>query len=812
MALSEYVGELRQDVGYALRLLRRAPGFAAVAIATLALGIGASTSMFTIVDAVLLRPLRFAEPQRLVMIQPTSGSRLSSSYLHHWRLQSRAFNDMAGWQDVRVNLTGRGEPLEVLADQVTSNFFAMLGTPAIVGRTFISGAELSHVEPEVVLSHGLWRRRFEGDPDVVGKSIVLDGDSFTVVGVMPDGFTIRTTELSESHAELWMPLRLVLDDRDGMGGSLNVVGRLAPGVTRDQAQADLTMIARQIEAMHPSYSRDWGVGVTPLLAATVRDVRLTLLVLFGAVGILLLITCTNVANLLSSRAARRQTELAIRSSLGASRGRLARQSLTESFVLAVVGGLLGVVLAVWGTQLLISVIPAGLDLPRTREIRVDLRILAFAFLVTVLTAVVFGLVPAIASARLASHPHLREATRGSSAGRGRNRLGSIAIVSQVALAVILLVGAGLLGRSFWKLTEVQSGFQPDQVLTMRTTLPASRYDSDGRIRAFGSELLERIRNLPGVHAVGFVSYLPMSSVGRAGFFDIEGRPPIRSGDRPSSWINVVGGRFFDAMGIPLLRGRFPGAADTATTEPVFVIDERLARLYWPDEDPIGRRLVWGSVAGRGMSGEIVGVVGSVRWIGVATSPQPTTYFWFPQDPGRELTIVARTVGNPADMATSIAAQVMALDPNQPVAEIRPMRDFVSADLARPRFTMLLLGGFAAAALLLAAIGVYGVIAFGVTQRTREIGVRIALGAERRDVLRLVMQRATLLIGTGLAIGIAAVLVLGRFVASLVYGITPNDPATLVAIAVFLAAVAILATYLPARGAARVDPMLALRAE
>jgi putative ABC transport system permease protein len=808
MALTGYVAELRQDVGYALRLLRRTPGFTTVAVATLALGIGASTSMFTIVDAVLLRPLPFAEPQRLVMIQPTSGSRLSSSYLHHWRLQSRAFHDMAGWQDVRVNLTGRGEPLEVLADQVTSNFFAMLGTPAVLGRTFTFGADLSHVEPEVVLSHGLWQRRFAGDPDVVGKPIMLDGNSLTVVGVMTDGFTIRTTELSESRAELWIPLRLMPDDRAGMGGMLNVVGRLAPGVTLDQAQADLSVIARKIEAAHPSYSEGWGVGVVPLLAATVRDVRLTLLVLFGAVGILLLITCTNVATLILSRAARRQAELAIRSSLGATGGRLARQFLTESFVLAGVGGALGVVVAVWGTRLLMSAIPAGLDLPRTREIGVDLRILAFAFLVTILTAVVFGLAPSIASARSASHPALR-APRGSS--RRRNRLGSIAIVSQVGLAVILLVGAGLLGRSFWKLTGVQPGFQPDQVLTMRTTLPVSKYGSDSRIRVFGGELLDRIGNLPGVRAVGSISYLPMSNVGRAGFFHIEGRPQARPEDRPSSWINVVGGRYFEAMGIPLRRGRFPGAADTETTGPVFVIDERLARLYWPGEDPIGRRLVWRS-GGGGLSGEIVGVVGSVRWIGVATSPQPTTYFWFPQDPSRELTIVARTVGRPVDMAASIAAQVMAIDPNQPVAEIRPMRDFVSADLARPRFTMLLLGGFAAAALLLAAVGIYGVIAFGVTERTREIGVRIALGADRRDVLRLVMQRGALLIGTGLAIGIVAALALGRVVADLVYGITPTDPATLVAVALFLAAVAIPATYLPARSAARVDPMVALRAE
>ncbi len=359
MTLTGYLRAVRQDVGHAWRLLRRTPGFTAVAVTTLALGIGATTSMFTIVDAVLLRPLRFVEPQRLVVIQPTSGSRLSPAYLHHWRLESRTFRDMAGWQDVRVILTGHGEPVEVLADQVTANFFAMLGTPAVVGRTFTAGATLSHVEPEIVLSHGLWQRRFAGDPGVVGKAIALDGESLTVVGVMPEGFTIRTTELSESRAELWIPMRLVPDDRAGMGGMLHVVGRLAPGVTLDQAHDELTLIAGQLAKAHPSYSEGWGVGVVPLLSATVKDVRLALLVLFGAVGILLLITCTNVANLVLSQAARRQTELAIRSALGASRGRLARQLLTESLVIAGAGGMFGVTLAVWGRSCSRQPFPQG---------------------------------------------------------------------------------------------------------------------------------------------------------------------------------------------------------------------------------------------------------------------------------------------------------------------------------------------------------------------------------------------------------------------------------------------------------------------
>jgi predicted permease len=808
----QFVDDLRQDVGYAVRQLRRTPGFTGVAVATLALGIGASTAIFTVIDSVLLRPLSFAEPLRLTMIRPSSGSRLSPGYLHDWRLDSRAFRDMAGWSDVRVNLTGRGAPQEVLADRVTPNFFAMLGTPAVRGRTFTSGADLSHVEPEVILSYGFWQRRFGGDPAVVGQPITLDGESRTIIGVMPEGFTIRTTELSESRAELWMPFSLVPGDRIGMGGLLNVVARLAPGFTIEQAQADLTLIARRIEEAHPSYSRDWTVAVIPLLEATVRDVRLSLLVLFGAVGILLLIACANVANLTLSRAATRRTELAIRLSLGATRGRLVRQFLTESFVLAAVGGTLGVLLAVWGTGLLVSALPAGLDLPRTREIAVDLPILGFAFLVTILAAILFGLFPSLSSARSVPHSALRMAPHGSSTNPVQSSLGGLLIISEVALALILLAGAGLLVRSFWELSRVDPGFQAEQVVTMRTTLSASRYDTDDRVRAFSRDVLQRIEHLPGVRAAGSVNYLPMSRAGAANRFEIEGRPEARIEDQKFSWVSVVGGRYFEAMGIPLRRGRFPGDADTAKTLPVVVIDEELARRYWPGENPVGTRIAWVTAERGRLSGEIVGVVGGVRWGGMASGPQATTYFWLQQAPARQLTIVARILGDPAAMAGLITAQVTDVDPDQPVAEIRPMRAFVDADLAQPRFTTLLLGSFAAAALILAAIGLYGLIAFGVTQRTREIGIRVALGAQYSDVLRLVMQRGMLLTGTGLAIGFVAARALGRVVAGLLYGITPTDPATMLTVALFLAAVAMLATYLPARRATRADPMAALRAE
>ncbi|PYQ39700.1 MAG: hypothetical protein DMF77_20680, partial [Acidobacteria bacterium] len=564
-------------MSYALRLLRRTPGFTAVVVATLALAIGGTTAIFTLVDTVLLRPLRFAESQRLAFVWTTAGSRVSPDYLHDWRLQTRTFEDMAGWFDQPANLTGGGDAIEVLADRVTPNFFAVLGTSALLGRTFTSDSSLGHVESEVVLSHGLWRRRYGGDPGVVGRPITLDGKSFTIVGVMPEGFTVRTVELSHSHAEIWMPFALAAGNGSCLGGSLNVVGRLARGVTPGQAQSELSLIARRIGGEHPSPCSGWGALVMSLQEATVKDVRLALLVLFGAVAILLLIACANVANLVLSRAATRRTELAIRLSLGASGGRLVRQLLTESLVLASIGGALGTALATWGTALLVATLPAGLDLPRTGEIHVDLRILAFASLLTISTAVLFGLVPSIHSARSAPQDALREAARGSSAGRRRNRLEGALIVWEVALALVLLAGAGLLGRSFRELSRVDPGFRADQVLTMRTTLPASRDETGDRIRVFTRELVERVQSLPGVRAVGIADYLPLTLTGNADFFEIEGRPAPPGGERPSSWTSIVGGDYFQAMGIPLRRGRLPGAGDTEKTRPVVVIDEELAR-------------------------------------------------------------------------------------------------------------------------------------------------------------------------------------------------------------------------------------------
>jgi predicted permease len=808
-ARSSLIDDLRRDTAYALRQLQRAPGFAAVAIATLALGIGASTTMFSFVQAVLLRPLPLADPDRLTQVRPTTGARVSSGYFHDWRLDSRAFAGLAAWRDVRANLTGRGDPIEVLADRATTNFFAVLGVPPLVGQTFTTAASLADTRPEVVLSHGFWQRQFGGDPGVVGKPLMLDDELFTIVGVMPDGFVIRSNELVESLAEVWLPMPLVPDERTGMGGFLNVVGRLAPGATREQAQAELMVISRRIEAEFPSYSRDWGVNVVPLHEATVRDVRLRLVVLFGAVAILLLIACANVANLALGRSWSRQGELAIRASLGATRGRLMRQLMTESVVLAAAGGAIGIALAAWGTQALVSVLPASAGLPRARDIGVNPLVVGFALLVTLLTGVLFGLMPSLASTRAAPHAALQQLTRGTSARQ--HRLGGALVIAEVALALLLLAGAGLLGRSFWSLLQVNPGFRADDVLTMRTTLPQARYDNDDRVRAFSGDLIARGGALPGVRAVGFANYLPLSNIGAASAFEIEGRPPLPPGERRGSWITVVGGDYFAAMGIPLLRGRVFSAADTARTTPVLVIDEILANREWPGADPLGARMTFGT-GEKAFTGEVIGVVGSVRYGALAEDPIAATYFWFPQRPGRDLSIVVRTVGNPLDASGPLAAEVRAIDPNQPVADIRLLRDFLSSDLSQSRFTLWLLAGFAAAALTLAAIGLYGVIAFGVSRRRQEIGLRLALGARRTDVLRMVMARGLWLTTAGLLLGAGAALALGRVMTSLLYGIAPTDPATLAAVAAVLGGVAAAATLVPAFAATRVDPATALRSE
>jgi putative ABC transport system permease protein len=801
---------MRQDLRYALRHARRSPSFVLTAVIALALGIGASTAVFTVVNAVLLRPLPFVESTQLAMMRPTSGSRVSDAYVYEWRRQTRTFRDIAAWYDARVNLTGRGEPIEIVADRATTNFFAVLGTRPPVGRTFTTGSDLGRVEPEVVLSDGLWRRRYGGDPAVIGQPIALNGESFTIVGVMPKGFAIRTTELAESRAELWIATPLVPHAPDGMGGGLNVIGRLAAGASIAQGEGDLLAISHHIEEQFPSYSRDWGVGVLPLFDATVQDVRPVLVVLLGSVGILLLMTCANVANLVLSRGVARSRELRTRLALGATTPRLIRQQLHEALLLACGGGVCGIVLAAWATKVFLSHMPTGIELPRTSEIGVDARMLAFALLSTVVTAVLFGLFPSLRTLTLARSA-FREGTLGARQAGDRSRVGPMLTVAQVAIAVTLLIAAGLLARTFWNLSGVAPGFEPNNVLTARTTLPASAYGSDERVVGFGTALVQRIERLPGVEAVGFANYLPMSRFGAANQFEIEGRPRIRD-EAKFSWVSIVGGRYFEAMRIPVIRGRLPDERDSSRTSPVFVIDESLARRYWPDTDPVGARIVWQTAPGKSLRGEVIGVVGNVKWGGVAADAPASAYWWFSQVPSRELSIVVRASGDPLSLTRAVAAIVRQIDPNQPLADVRPLGELVADDVARPRFTMVILAGFAIAALLLAGVGLYGVLALSVAQRTREVGVRMALGAQRHEILTLVLRRAGLLVGSGLAIGVAAALASGRAVAGLLYGVTAHDLPTMLVVVLFVGATALVATCLPARRAMRVEPLEALKAE
>ncbi len=799
-----------QDMRYALRTLVQAPAFAIVASATLGLAISASTIIFTIVDAVLLKPLPFPQAERLATIQPDSGSRLSERYVYAWRSQSRTIADLAGWYDTRMALTGRGEPLQVAVDRTTPNFFSVLGTRPLLGRTFTVTHDIRQVEPEAILSYALWQHRFAGDSSAIGTSITLDDEPFTVVGVMPSGFAIRTNELAESRAELWTPFPIDPEAGTGMGGSLNVVGRLAGSVTFEQARAELAAIASRLEAQRPSYTRDWRVEAIPLREATVHDVRPMLLVVFGAVGVVLLIACTNIATLLLTRAVARSSEIATRVALGATRGRLIQQFLVESLSLAACGGTAGILLARWGTRLVANRLSPALDLPRVAQISLDLGSVAFASGITILAVVIFGLLPAFGAVSSIAGPELLTHARATSPGPNRRRSANVLIGAEIALALTLLAGGGLLVRSFANLIRVDLGFRPDNVATIGTTLSLVRYRNDERIRAFLNDVLTRTAAVPDVRAAGLANYLPLSNAGEGTVFEIEGRASSRPGEKPAAWRSIVGGRFFEAMGIPLISGRLPGRGDTERTQPVLLIDEELARRYWPHGNAVGARVMFDAEDGRNMSGLVIGVVGSVRWMATAARPPGTIYFWLPQHPRREITVVARVTGNAAGAGRAIAHAIAEVDSAQPVSTIRSLDDVVAADIARPRLTMLVLVGFGGAAMLLAAVGLYGVMSFDVAQRTREIGVRVALGAQGRDVLRLVMSRGLAVAGTGVLIGLVCAVASGQLIAGVLYGIVPRDPMTLIASALFVLLVATVAMFVPAVRASRVDPLEALR--
>ncbi len=813
--------DLRQDVRYGVRALARSPGFTLVAVLTLALGIGATTAIYTVVDAVLLRPLGVSEPERLVTIRewrPESGEAprgrpgtVSPANFFDWREQAKSFESMAYFVQWPLNLTGDGEPQEAQAQLTSANFFATLGVRPLLGRTFRAdeadpGGEPMAVGDVAVLSYGLWQSRYGGDPGVVGKTIRLDGEPVTVVGVMGPGFRVLNQK-----PDLWVPLGITPGNRTTMGRFMTAVGRLKPGVTLERASAELDQVARRLETAYPAFNTNFRVFTLPLREEVVGEVRPALLVLLGAVAMLLLIACTNVANLLLGQASARRQEIAVRLSLGATRGRLVRQLLTESLVLSLAGGALGLLAAAVGTRALVRSLPESVQLPRLDMVSLDGRVLAFALAVTLLTGVLFGLAPALASSRDGLQGTLRDTGRsttggGASAVRLRNGL----VVAEVGLAVMLLVGAGLLLRSFQKLQDVDTGMRAEGALTMRMSLSSEAYGADGAVQGFLARLVPALEGLPGVQAVGTIQFLPLTGAKSATSAWRPDRPKPAVGEEQAADIRAVGGDYFQAQGIRLLSGRAFDERDTPESVRAFVINQELARKLYPGENPVGKRMVydWGG----DFEGEIVGVVEDVHETSLTDVPAPAFYRPFAQFPDGNLNVVVRTTGDPMALAGAARAKVKELDPNLPVASVRSMESVVAEATARSRLSSYLLAGFAGVALLLAAIGLYGVISYGVAQRRGEIGVRVALGADRGSILGLIVRQGMLLTAVGLALGLAGAFALTRVLRSLLFGVGAADPVTFVAVPLVLAAAALLASYLPANRAARTDPAVALRAQ
>ncbi len=815
---------LFQDIRYGWRSLWKTPAFAAVAIATLALGIGANSAIFSVVDAVLLRPLPFRDPDRLVQIlEPISGSegpRDSESYLDvaDFRTMNRVFTGIATYRSESFALTGAGDPLHARGMVVSSNLMDVLGISPQAGSSF--SPEDDRPGPRAaLLSDGLWRRRFGADRSIVGRSILIDGRAFRVAGVMPAGFQFpidpRPVELwanagIDAERPLDAPEEKPQAEQRGWR-SLRTVARLKPGVTLARARSDMASVARTLAARYPDENAHRLADLLPLHKSLVRNLEPALLVLFGAVGCVLLIACANIANLLLARAASREKELAVRAAIGASRGRMVRQLLTESLLLALVGGAAGVLLAYWGIGVVVARGPR--DLPRLSQVRLDGWVLAFTAALAAITGVVFGLVPALRAtpARLAES--LKDGGRGSSDGGSRNRFRSFLVVAEVTLALILLAGAGLLLQSFLRLEQVDPGFRPDHVLTLRFNLPDRSYPKPVQIADFVSGLVERSAALPGIRSAAAVGPLPLGGGNMGTTFEIEGKPIAKS-DLPSTDLKVSTPGYFRTMGITLALGRDFSSGDRLDSPPVAIVNRTFARQFFPGSDPIGRRIKPGisALPGEPPFRRIVGVVADVKHQELSEADGPEAYVPESQVPFASMTVVARTTGPPLAAASSLAAAVHAGDPTIPVFDVRTIDEYMSQAVARPRFNTVLLGLFAALALVLTAVGLYGVLSYSVSQRTHEIGIRRALGASDSAVYRLFVGHGMRLAALGLILGIAGAIMATRLLSTLLFRMEPFDFPTFAAVTLGLAFVSLAASWLPARRAAGIEPTVALREE
>ena len=810
------IDALRGDLTYAARMLRKNPGFAAAAVITLALGIGANTAIFSLCNAVLLRPLPYAEPDRIMMLcerqsDGTLGD-VSPANFVDWRETSQSFSGIAA---ARVSsfapsfvLGGRGEAARLAGEDVSSNFFSVLGVGFILGRNFLPEEDRVGHDHVAILSYATWSQRFGADRDIAGKTITLNDESYTVVGVLPADFQFGSTAAdfdARSQPDVWVPLAFDPQRLQRGSHTLRVIARLKPGVKLSQAQAELDVLGANLAQQYPKYNKDKSIVAVALADQVTGSVRVALETLLGAVGLVLLIACGNVANLLLNRAAARQKEIAVRIALGASRVRLAQQLLTESLLLASLGGIAGFVLALAAIAALTPELPA--DLSRAAGMVIDTRMLIFTAVISVMTGILFGLGPLFGSSRESAAESLKQNNRTSSGIQTRLRSGLA--VAQIAIAIVLLIGAGLMVKSFWTLVHVAPGFRSDSILTARLSLPRSRYADNAKIGTFEHSLLERLQARPGVKSAGFATYVPLSGLDNAWNFVIEGRPPLAAGTYNMAKYRPVSPRYFETIEIPLLRGRSFTPADTADSPPVVMINDSLAREYWPAENPIGQRLQfddkWRTV---------IGVTGDVLHDGLDSAATPELYVPVEQAPNIEsdTTILLRTTLAPGASAAELRAAVSAIDPAIPVDRVETVQQIVSGSVAQPRFRTIVLTAFSLLALVMASIGVYAVMNYLVIQRTREFGIRLSLGATPSAVLRLVLGRAATLIVAGTCLGLAGSVLLVRLIAKLLFGTAPLDPLTFAAVPLLLGAVALAASYIPARRAARVDPLVALRDE
>lgn len=805
---------LLQDVRYGVRMLVKHSGFTLAAVLCLALGIGLNTTIFSVVSAMLIRPLPYDEPERLVALHETQIKKgtewnpLSAHNLMDWKEQSNVFEQVAAFQRRSFNFSTEENPERLAGARVSSTLFSLLGIRPVMGRDFQPEEDKPGGEHVVLLGHNLWQRRFASDPSVIGKTLLLDGERYTVVGVMPPRFKYP------EFAEIWIPMALDLGKINRGEHFLDAVARLKRGVTAEQAQAELNNIARRLEQQYPETNRDMGALVRPLRAELVpAGVNVFLLTMLGAVVFVLLIACANVANLLLVRASARQREIAIRTALGAGRIRIIRQLLTESIMIALLGGGLGILMAFWGIDLVIASVPV--EIPFWLSFEIDWRVLVFTFSISVLTGVLFGLTPALRLSKPDLQEALKDGGRSSTDGSRQSRLRSAFVISEVALSLVLLIGATLMIRSFLGMQRIDAGFDPENVLTMEFRLSGPNYEEDKQRTAFIQQVTERIKALPDVEAVGIVNDLPLSNNYSTDSFNVEGQP-AQPGEAPETTLLTVTHDYLKTMRIPLVRGRAFEERELAESSPVVVVNETMAQRFWPNDEAVGKRFRLGASEDAPWL-TVVGVAADVKELyrigGLDKRPSFQTYVLYPQATYRRMTLAVRTKASaPASITAAVRGEIHAVDKNLPLYNVLTMKEVLEKSVWLPLFYGKMFGTFAVFALFLAAVGIYGVMAYAVTQRTHEIGVRMALGAQRGDITRLVLRQGMLLALVGVAIGLVAAFAMTRAISSLLFGVSATDPLTFVGVSLALMLVALLACYIPARRAMNVDPMVALRYE